>query len=163
MPAPRSPVLTYTTTETVEDVMTHFTDGNDPRVMAGRARMRAIAVENAAEIEKVIAHLIQGLKRPPTPGEELEAELVAVAFVKARRLRERCRDDSKERRLLGQMMKQSIFGSAPAPSPREIQQGSAVTDVVGPKEPGRAYFVAEKGDDPAPDGATVPDEVSHVG
>jgi hypothetical protein len=80
---------------------------------AGSARMKEIAVENAIEIEKITAHLIAGLKRDPTPGEQIEAELVSVAVVKSRRLRASGKDDSRERRLLKQLMKETVFGSVP--------------------------------------------------
>lgn len=138
--------------------MAHFSSA-DPRVKSERARMKVIASENRIEVERLTAHLIRGLKRPATPGEEIEAELVAVAFVKARRLREMCRDDRRERRLLNQLMRQTVFGSVPAPSPAEIQDGT--TNIVGPRAPGATYFVATKGGDPVTDEATAPDEVEN--
>ena len=95
---------------------------------SGSARMKQIAAENKLEIEKQTAHLIHGLKRPPTPGELIEAELVAVAFVKSRRLRLNGKDDSRERRLLKQLMKETVFGSVPEPSPAEKQHGRAVAE-----------------------------------
>jgi hypothetical protein len=97
-----------------------------PKGSRGYARMRELALEDKAEIDKAVAHLIAGLKRPPTPIEECEAELIASTMIKARRQRERCRDDSSERRMLKSLLRDSSFGQVPAPSPAEIQCGPEV-------------------------------------
>ena len=106
-----------------------FTSESNPSAR-GRQRMAQLAAEDKLEIEKLTAHLVQGLKRPATAGEEIEAELIGTTFVRARRLRGRGRDDSKERRLLKELMKTTIYGSVPEPSPAERQHGKAVADAV---------------------------------
>jgi hypothetical protein len=130
---------------------------------AGSARMREIAVENQVEIEKITAHLIRGLKRPATPGEEIEAELVAAAVVKSRRLRASGKNDASERRLLKQLMKETVFGSVPEPSPAERQHGAAVGaayarhDAAHGLKASREPWVPETSD-PAPDETAVTDD-----
>lgn len=123
---------------------------------AGSKRMQQIRDENAIEIEAIKAHLIKGLERPPLAAEEVAAELIAATCVKARRLRAGCKDDSAERRLLSRLMVTTPFGMVPAPPPVPPK-----FNPVGAKAPGRTYFVAERGDDAAPDGSTAPDEVSN--
>jgi hypothetical protein len=131
---------------------------------AGSARMREIAVENKVEIDKITANLIRGLKRPATPGEEIEAELVAAAVVKSRRLRASGKNDASQRRLLKQLMKETVFGSVPEPSPAERQHGPEVAkayerhDAERARRNSREPWVPEAGD-PATDGATAADEV----
>jgi hypothetical protein len=109
--------------------MPQFTSG-ESRLKQGRARMREIAIENAVEIEKQVAHLVRGLGREPTAGELIESELIAVAIVRSRRLREQCKDDSKERRMLRELMRSTAFGSTPEMSPAERQHGKAVSDAI---------------------------------
>jgi hypothetical protein len=130
---------------------------------SGRLRMLAIASENKAEIEKLVAHMIGGLKRPATAGEIIEAELVAVSVVKSRRLRENGRDDSKERDLLQRLMKETVFGSVPAPSPAEIQHGKAVADAIDQHNRQAGIAALHGYVDPAPDEAIATDEVSNAG
>jgi hypothetical protein len=90
--------------------------------------MLVLASENKAEIEKIVADLIRGLKREATPGEIIEAELVAVACVRARRLRSNGKSDSHERQLLAALMQTTVFGSQPEPSPAERQHGAEVAE-----------------------------------
>jgi hypothetical protein len=110
---------------------------------SGSRRMKEIAIENEADIKKVAADLIGDLKRPATAGEVVEAELIAVTLVKSRRLRLQSRDDSKERRILRDLMKSTVFGSVPAP-PR------VATNIFDrPRAPGAAapeFRVAERGE-----------------
>ena len=120
--------------------MAKFSTGN---LATGRARQLEIAAENQIEIETQTAHLIHALMREPTPGELIEAELVAVAFVKSRRLRANGRDDSNERRLLRDLMASSIFGSVPEPSPAERQHGPAVAAAYEKHDRDRAVAAME--------------------
>ena len=83
-------------------------------------------------------------RRPPIGGETVAAEVIAATTVKARRLREVSRDDGAERRLLRQLLAFTPFGMSPPPP-----------------SPGQTYFVVGKGEELAPDGATVPDEASN--
>jgi hypothetical protein len=151
------------TTIIIEEDNAMFTTSRSGK--AGSARMREIAVENKAEIEKITAHLIRGLKRPATPGEEIEAELVAAAVVKSRRLRDSGKNDASERRLLKQLMKETVFGSVPEQSPAERQHGPAVAEAYARHDDAararsaREPWVAEESD-PAADEAPVTDEAA---
>ena len=120
---------------------------------SGSRRMKEIAIENEADIKKVagdlIADLIADLKRPATTGEVVEAELIAVTLVKSRRLRLQSRDDSKERRILRDLMKTTAFGSVPAP-PRVA---SNIFDRPrAPGAPASEFRVAER--ETLPEGAS---------
>ena len=85
----------------------------DARPAAGRARMRQIRDEMAAEITSVATALIEGLGRPASAGEVIEAELIASVLVRSRRQRALARCDAPERRELGRLLRASVFRSVP--------------------------------------------------
>jgi hypothetical protein len=122
-------------------------DGHaDPRSLKGVERRRELREEDAAEIERIAGHLIAGLGREPIGAEFVAAELAARTLVKIRRLAERGRDDSSERELLSRLMVTTPFGMVPAPPPVPPK-----FNPVGARAPGATFWVAEKGDDTAPD------------
>jgi hypothetical protein len=120
--------------------------------------MAAIAQENEQQVREIVAGLLQGLGREPNMSDLVAAETIAATHVRSRRLRERGRDDTRERRQIARLMVTTPFGMVPAPPPVPPK-----FNPVGPKVPGATYFVVEKGGDPAPDEATVPGEVSNAG
>ena len=77
----------------------------------------------------------------------MKASLIARTSVKIGRLDEQRRNSLPERKLLEDLLR----------VPFNVR-----TDVVGPKAPGRTFFVAERGDQLAPDEATTTDEVSNA-
>jgi len=100
----------------------------------GARRMREIGCENEAEVAKVKDRLITGLDRPATGAEEAEAELISATLVRARHLRKVGKDDGAERRLLRRLMRESVFGSVPAPSPAQVQHGKTVGDAFAARD-----------------------------
>jgi hypothetical protein len=90
----------------------------DPRPAAGRARMKAVAAEVAAEAETIVAGLLAGLGREPTMGEKVEAELLASVLIRGKRKRNRGVCDTAERRELGRILQRSVFRSLPVPMPQ---------------------------------------------
>jgi hypothetical protein len=119
-----------------------ITDGHaDPRSAKGVERRREIRAEDATEIARISSHLLMTLQRPATIAEELRAELIGRTATKIRRLAEQGRESLAERRLLEDLLRVPF---------------NVTTNVVGAKAPGATFFVAEKGDDTAPDGATEP-------
>jgi hypothetical protein len=128
-------------------------DGHsDPRSLRGVERRRELRAEDADECSRITEQLIAGLGREPIGAELVAAELIARTVIKIRRLAERGRDDLAERDLLSQLMMTTPFGmvAAPPPVPRNI---------VGPKAPGKTYFVVTKGGDPAADETTDLDPI----
>ena len=103
--------------------------------------------EDATEVARISSHLLMTLNRPPTIEDEMKASLIARTSVKIGRLDEQRRNSLPERKLLEDLLR----------VPFNVR-----TDVVGPKAPGRTFFVAERGDQLAPDEATTTDEVSNA-
>jgi hypothetical protein len=130
-----------------------ITDGrSDPRPLKGVERRRQLMAEDAAEIARIVGHLLETLPRPPTVRDEMRASLIARTSVKITRLDEMRRNSLPERQLLEELLR--------VPFNVEV-------DILGPKAPGRKYFTVTKGDgfvcrtDPATAEAPVTDEVSH--
>jgi hypothetical protein len=96
----------------------------------GHARMREITAAKEVAITSLIDELISALRRTPTPGERIEAELIATSLVRIRYLRLYYKDDTKERELLANLMKTTIWGSVPEMSPAERQHGRAVAEAI---------------------------------
>jgi hypothetical protein len=115
-------------------------DGHaDPRSLKGIERRRELMAEDAIEVKRIADHLIMTLGRPP------RAELIGRTMCKIRRLDEVRRDNLAERQLL-----QGLLAV-----PFNVE-----TNILGPRAPGKQFFVAERGDVVlAPDEATVADEV----
>jgi hypothetical protein len=112
----------------------------DPRSLKGVERRREMRAEDAAEVERIASHLLMTLNRPPSIAEELKAELIGRTATKIRRLASQGRESLGERRLLEDLLRVPF---------------NVTTNIIGPREPGKTYFVAEKGDDAAPDEATA--------
>jgi hypothetical protein len=98
----------------------------------GRARMTEIARENEVDIAKIKADLISGLVRA-TAADQVLAEQIAVATVKARRLRSFGKNDGPERRLLARLVSQW-----PAQTPAQLQGFT-------PEQAARAFEMAAPG------------------
>jgi|GEM_PF-4896858 len=119
--------------------MTRFTTAGNP-ALQGRARMAEIAVEDGEEIARITRQLIDSLDREPLPIEAIAAEAIATSSVKAARARQRGRDDTRQREILVELLKAAgVFGLQPLPN---VQRAS----FLGPRQPGRRFYVAEKGE-----------------
>jgi hypothetical protein len=128
--------------EGIEPMLGHgkIVDGRaDPRSARAIARRREIVAENTAEVDRIAAALISDLGREPLASEAIAAREIAATTVRASRLRQRLRDDTRERRILASLLKASPFGMSPMPS-------VARASFPGPRQPGRRFYVAEKGE-----------------
>ncbi len=89
-------------------------DPTIPPLKTGRARMKELAVEAAAERAPLEAELRAGLGREATPIDKLAIETIAATAVRARRLRADGRNDAEERQLLTQLLRATGLRPAPA-------------------------------------------------
>jgi len=85
-----------------------------PPRKGGRARMRQLAAEAAAERAPLEAELRESLGRIPNAVDKLAIETIAATAVRARRLRADGRNDAEERRLLTQLLRATGLRPAPA-------------------------------------------------
>jgi hypothetical protein len=109
-----------------------FDGHRDPRSAKGVERRRQLMGEDAAEVARISGHLLMALNRPPTIEDEMKASLIARTSVKITRLDEQRRNSLPERKLLEDLLRIPFNVSV---------------NILGPKAPGRTYFVAEKGDE----------------
>jgi hypothetical protein len=108
-------------------------DGHsDPRSAKGVERRRELGVQDAIEVKRIADGLLMTLHREPTIADELRAELIGRTACKIRRLAEVRRENLQERQLLESLLRVPF---------------NVTTSVIGPRAPGKAFFVAEKGDD----------------
>jgi hypothetical protein len=110
--------------------------------------MRQIIKENADEVDKIVAHLLAGLKREATGAEVVQAEVIAATVVRSRRLRAKGQDDTSQRRLLVRLM-DGCFGLVPEPTPAE-RQG------LTPEQAARCFQRAAPGDEADREVVVVP-------
>ena len=82
----------------------------------GHARMKVIAAENEVQIRKIVAGLLMSLGREPSTSDLIQAEQIAAATVRGRRVRAKGGDDARERRMVASLMKESPFAPRVAES-----------------------------------------------
>ena len=82
----------------------------------GRARRRELAEQAEAERRQIEGELLRDLGRPPTGRDRAAIENLSASMVRARRLRADGRNDSEERRLIAQLMRQMGLKPEPAAS-----------------------------------------------
>jgi hypothetical protein len=94
-------------------------DPTIPPLKSGRARMKELAAEAAAERAPLEAALIAGLGREPTALDLVAIETLAVTVVRARRLRAAGRNDAEERKTLVQIIRATGLRPPPPAAPTE--------------------------------------------
>jgi hypothetical protein len=92
-----------------------------PPRKGGRARMRELAAEAAAERAPLEAALIAGLGREPTALDLVAIETLAATVIRARRLRATGRNDADERKTLVQIIRATGLRPSPPAAPTEQQ------------------------------------------
>jgi len=107
-----------------------------PPRKGGRARMRQLAAEAAAERAPLEAELRESLGRIPNAVDKLAIETIAATAVRARRLRADGRNDAEERRLLTQLLRATGLRPAPAApaAPPTLQAALAARGYTPPAD-----------------------------
>jgi hypothetical protein len=88
--------------------MSKITSG-DPRPARGRQRQAELAAEMKISVQHNVAAMLAGLGREPTEVERMQAEMISSLFLRARRLRDNGRDDTKVLRQAAVMTRNSVF------------------------------------------------------
>jgi hypothetical protein len=96
---------------------------DDPKAAnaRGRARQAELAAQMKVDVASVVAAMVSGLGRAASALEELEAAAIASLFLRAARLRDNGRDDSKIIRQAALMARNSAFRSPLDSSPRATE------------------------------------------
>jgi hypothetical protein len=119
---------------------------DDPKAasLRGHERMKQIANEMQVEVDRIKRDLIASLARPHLVADQLLAEQIAVATVKARKLRAFGKRDEAERRLLA-----TLLAAWPAPTPGQLQG-------LTPEQDARCFQRAAPGDEADREVVVVP-------
>jgi hypothetical protein len=106
--------------------------------LRGIARMKQIAVEDAAKRQHLVTELLEGLGRTPTAMDRVTIETLAAAHVRADRLRMAGRSDLEERRLIIQLQRAAGFKPAPPAVPKPISYSEKLAAQIAAQqtEPG---------------------------
>jgi hypothetical protein len=81
--------------------------------LRGSRRAKQLALENETERQQEAAALLAALGHEPSAVEIAVVEQISARMIRARRLRERGRDDTEQSRLVAQLLRS--IGMRPAP------------------------------------------------
>jgi hypothetical protein len=115
---------------------------------AGQVRMIAVSRQLEAERKALAASLLSGLGRPVTMVDEIAAETLSSAIVRARRLREIGKSDAEMLKLVVQASRAfNLKPQPPAPPPMTLAQQLAARGYAPPQPANGAPIDSDGADD----------------